>query len=138
MLSQQGDALYYKQNLGGGLLAPARPLLRQPSLARLGASGPQITDLDGDGRKELAIFTPPAAGYFDRTDDGDFEPFRPFLSQAFVDWSAPNLRHIDLDGDGHEIPRTVAPPSGATVDPGWAWRQTFDHAGCCARNVRPL
>ncbi|HEX8106323.1 MAG TPA: SpvB/TcaC N-terminal domain-containing protein [Kofleriaceae bacterium] len=102
VLSQQGDALYYQQNLGGGLLAPARPLLRQPSLARLGASGQQITDLDGDGRKELAIFTPPAAGYFDRTDDGDFEPFRTFPSQAFVDWSDPNLRHIDLDGDGHQ------------------------------------
>jgi RHS repeat-associated protein len=102
VLTQQGDALYYKQNLGGGELAPARVLLRQPSLARLGSSTQQITDLDGDGLKELALFTPPEGGYFDRTADGDFEPMRLFPAQAFIDWSDPNLRHIDLNGDGFE------------------------------------
>src|SRR5580704_8018769 len=102
VLTQQGEGLYYKQNMGGGKLAPARVLLRQPSLAQLGSSGQQITDLDGDGRKELAIFTPPQAGYFDRTAAGGFEPMRLFPAQLRIDWSDPNLRRIDLDGDGFE------------------------------------
>ena len=102
VLSQQGDALFYKQNLGGGELSPARLLLRQPSLAHLGSGGQQMADLDGDGLKELAIFTPPQAGYFDRTEDGDFEPFQLFPAQAQIDWNDPNLRHIDLNGDGYE------------------------------------
>ena len=102
VLSQHGDALFYKQNLGGGDLAPARMLLRQPSLARFGASGQQITDLDGDGLKELAIFTPPQAGWFDRTEAGGFEPFRLFPAQLGIDWDDPNLRHVDLNGDGFE------------------------------------
>ena len=102
VLSQQGDALFYKQNLGGGELAPARMLLRQPSLVHLGGSGQQMADLDGDGLKELAIFTPPQAGYFDRNEEGDFEPFRLFPAQLLIDWAEPNLRHIDLNGDGHD------------------------------------
>ena len=102
VLSQHGEALFYKQNLGRGELAPARMLLRQPSLAHLGNGGQQMADLDGDGLKELAIFTPPQAGYFDRTVDGDFEPFRLFPAQAQIDWNDPNLRHIDLNGDGHD------------------------------------
>jgi RHS repeat-associated protein len=102
VLSQQGGALFYKQNLGRGELAPARMLLRQPSLVHLGSGDQQLTDLDGDGRKELAIFTPGQAGYFDRTDEGDFEPLRLFPAQLRIDWADPNLRHIDLNGDGHE------------------------------------
>jgi RHS repeat-associated protein len=102
VVSQQGDALFYKQNLGRGELAPARMLLRQPSLVHLGGGDQQLSDLDGDGRKELAIFTPAQAGYFDRTEEGDFEPLRLFPSQLRIDWADPNLRHIDLNGDGHE------------------------------------
>jgi RHS repeat-associated protein len=102
VLSQQGGALFYKQNLGRGELAPARMLLRQPSLVHLGSGDQQLSDLDGDGRKELAIFTPGQAGYFDRTDEGGFEPLRLFTAQLRIDWADPNLRHIDLNGDGHE------------------------------------
>ena len=102
VLSQQGDALFYKQNLGRGDLAPARLLLRQPSLVHLGNGSQQFTDLDGDGRKELTLFAPPQAGYFDRTQEGDFEPLQLFPQQLFINWADPNLRHIDLNGDGHE------------------------------------
>jgi RHS repeat-associated protein len=100
VLSQHGGGLYYKQNVGRGELLPARILLRQPSLVQLGDGGQQIADLDGDGRKELAIFTAPTAGYFDRTEDGSFEPFQLFPAQLQIDWNDPDLRHIDLNGDG--------------------------------------
>ncbi|XYH99958.1 SpvB/TcaC N-terminal domain-containing protein [Sorangium sp. So ce1128] len=96
VLIEEGEALYYKQNLGAGLLSPARPLQSRPAV-----SGGQLLDIDGDGRKERVVFERPVAGYFDRTDAG-WAPFRPFASQPNVDWSDPNVRLIDLNGDGHE------------------------------------
>ncbi|WP_437793358.1 SpvB/TcaC N-terminal domain-containing protein [Sorangium sp. So ce693] len=96
VLIEEGEALYYKQNLGGGLLSAARPLQSRPAV-----SGGQLLDIDGDGRKEMVVFERPVAGYFDRTDAG-WAAFRPFASQPNVDWSDPNVRLIDLNGDGHE------------------------------------
>jgi hypothetical protein len=61
-----------------------------------------VTDLDGDGRKELTVFGPPVAGYHDRTERGEWAPFQAFASPPNVDWNDPNLRFIDLNGDGHE------------------------------------
>lgn len=102
VLSEQAGALYYKQNLGAGVLAPGRLLLERPALVGLAAGVQQVTDLDGDGRKELTTFAPPGGGFYARTDDGRFESFRPFPAQAFMDWDDPDLRLIDLDGDGFE------------------------------------
>ncbi len=57
MSSQQGSALFYKQNLGGGDLAPARLLLRQPSVeSDVDADrGAQLVD-DGQGLLDGALF----------------------------------------------------------------------------------
>jgi RHS repeat-associated protein len=98
VFSQQGGALTYKRNLGKGRLAPARTLETQPSMAALAGRG-QVLDIDADGRKEMVFFEQPDAGYFERTDEG-WGPFVPFLSQPNVDWNDPNLRFIDLNGDG--------------------------------------
>src|SRR5690606_234345 len=62
LLIEEGEALYYKQNLGGGLLSPARPLPSRPAVL----NGGRLLDVDGDGRKEMVVFEWPAAGYFDR------------------------------------------------------------------------
>ncbi|MCC6559709.1 MAG: VCBS repeat-containing protein, partial [Polyangiaceae bacterium] len=96
VLIDEGDALYYKRNLGAGLLSPARALPSRPSVA-----AGQLCDIDGDGRKEMVLFDRPAAGYFDRVDDG-WAPFRPFASQPNVNWSDPELRLVDLNGDGYD------------------------------------
>jgi RHS repeat-associated protein len=102
VLSQQAGALMYKQNLGGGRLAPARVLMTKPSMVQLGARGQQIADIDGDGEKELVFFEPPVAGYHDRRADDTWGPFTPFAAQPMIDWADPNLRFIDLTGDGLE------------------------------------
>jgi RHS repeat-associated protein len=100
VLLQEAGTLFYKTNLGEGKLAPARRLPTRPSLASSG--GLQLLDLDGDGRKEMVVFEPPVAGYHERTEEDGWAPFRPFASQPNIDWSDPNLRFIDLSGDGHE------------------------------------
>jgi RHS repeat-associated protein len=103
VLSQQAGALMYKRNLGGGRFAPARVLMQKPSMAQIGGHGQQIADLDGDGEKELVFYEPPVVGYHDRTAEGTWGPFKPLPAQPMgISWADPNLRFIDLTGDGLE------------------------------------
>ena len=41
------------------------------------------------------------SGFFERTTDENWEPFVPFASNLNVRWDDPNLRFVDLTGDGH-------------------------------------
>src|SRR5262249_22690426 len=89
---------FYKRNLGGGALAPVERLATRPSLDLSG--GGQLTDVAGDGTKALVRFGGPAPGVFARTVAFDWAPFAAFASMPSTDLSDPNLRFIDLDGDG--------------------------------------
>ena len=62
--------------------------------------GQQLLDLTGAGLADLVALDGAAAGYFARTEDEDWEPFRAFTSLPRIDWSQANLRFIDLTGDG--------------------------------------
>src|SRR5262249_47695818 len=61
----------------------------------------QFIDLAGDGQLDCVVLDRPTAGFFKRTEDEDWDPFRPLPAAPNVDWSDPNLRLIDIDGDGH-------------------------------------
>ncbi len=60
----------------------------------------QLIELDSDGRLELATLVQGTGGYFDRTDEEGWTPFRPFRALPLVDFSSPNVRLTDLSGDG--------------------------------------
>ena len=60
----------------------------------------RLLDLSGDGRLDVVTLEPGEAGFFERTDDWEWAPFRPFVSLPAIDWSEPNLKFIDLTGDG--------------------------------------
>src|SRR5262249_10174580 len=85
---------------GGGDLAPPALLRALPVPASLGGGVQQLTDLAGEGHLDLVQYGPPTPGYFERTDDGSWLPFRPFRELPRIDWGDPNLRFLDLDGDG--------------------------------------
>ncbi len=93
-------AWFYKRNLGGGRLAPPALEPRLPSPARPGVGGQQLVDLGGDGNLDLVCHSPPLAGYFERTPEGDWAPFAALPALPAIDWRDPNLRFLDLDGDG--------------------------------------
>lgn len=62
--------------------------------------GQQLLDLTGAGLADLVALDGATAGYFARTEDDDWEPFRSFSSLPRIDWSQANLRFVDLTGDG--------------------------------------
>jgi RHS repeat-associated protein len=100
ILSERDHAWFYKRNLGNASFAPEVLVSSQPSLANLGSGRQQIMDLAGDGEKCLVQFSQPAAGFYERSDKGRWKSFTTFASNPNVSWNDPNLRVIDLDGDG--------------------------------------
>ncbi|MGH3274996.1 MAG: SpvB/TcaC N-terminal domain-containing protein [Streptosporangiaceae bacterium] len=118
MLTEDDDAWYYQHNLsalppsdapaGGGpgisgpataRFAPLEQVASKP--ARMSRGAPlQLTDLNGDGHLSAVCFAPPAAGWYERDDLAGWTPFQLMSATASVDWSGPNLRFVDLDGDG--------------------------------------
>jgi RHS repeat-associated protein len=91
---------YYKANLGEGRLAPPELLRSLPVPAELAGGVQQLVDIQGDGRLDLVSYAPSRPGFFARTDDGGWQSFRPLREVPRIDWNDPNLRFLDVDGDG--------------------------------------
>jgi RHS repeat-associated protein len=101
ILTEQADAWFYKPNQGDGRFGPLQTVAATPSAAALSGGNQQLLDLAGDGQLDLVSLTGPTPGFYERTQDGGWEPFRPFRQLPNLPWDDPNLRFIDLDGDGH-------------------------------------
>ena len=115
VLAEQDGGWFYKRNLsaltfdaGDGTSPPTASALFDavnavnslPGFATGDPGRHQFLDLGGDGRLDCVVLEPPAAGYYKRTQRGGWEPFRPLDRAPVVDWSNPDLRFVDLDGDG--------------------------------------
>ncbi|MBK8717516.1 MAG: toxin [Deltaproteobacteria bacterium] len=96
IVAQRGDVLCYMPPLGDGRYGALAPVASQVSAARLGQDA-QLVDLDGDGRLELTVMD---EGYHARTASGEWGPWRSFTAVPTIPWSDPQLRQLDLDGDG--------------------------------------
>jgi RHS repeat-associated protein len=79
--------------------APVKRILPKPALAL--TNRVQFLDLAGDGRPDVVQFAGSTPGFYERTMDEQWKAFVPFVSLPNVDWTDPNLKFIDLDGDGH-------------------------------------
>ncbi|MGB1277211.1 MAG: toxin TcdB middle/N-terminal domain-containing protein, partial [Nannocystaceae bacterium] len=101
ILSKQGGAWKYKPNLGGGTFGAVHTLHTQPSLFVQASGGEQLLDLSGDGHLDVVAFAGAMPGFYERTDDGDWAPFVPLSDVPNIAWDDPNMRLVDLNGDGH-------------------------------------
>ncbi|MGE5465525.1 MAG: SpvB/TcaC N-terminal domain-containing protein, partial [Syntrophothermus sp.] len=72
-----------------------------PSLADLNSGRQQFLDLAGDGQLDLAEFNSSTPGFYERTENQQWEQFTTFTSLPKIDWNNPNLKFVDLTGDGH-------------------------------------
>ncbi len=107
ILTEQSGAWFYKHNLGNAKFAPTLVVAEKPSLSSdaPGSNQQEILDLAGDGHKYLVQFSGAVKGFYElskeeEVDKGHWESFKPFESLPNINWQDPNLKFIDLDGDG--------------------------------------
>ena len=100
LLTEQAGAWYYKRNLGNGTFGRAEPITPKPSLGQLSAGRQQLLDLAGEGHQDLVQHDRPLAGFYERKSHGGWKPFRPFKWAPTVNMKDPNLRFVDVTGDG--------------------------------------
>jgi RHS repeat-associated protein len=114
VLAEQENGWYYKRNVSPisiynesgkeEVVARFEPLIEvttQPSGVEVGTARHQFLDLAGDGSLDVVQLERPVSGFFERTADERWENFIPFESSPNVRWNDPNLRFVDLTGDGH-------------------------------------
>lgn len=104
ILTEQAGAWYYKRNLSPISdrpveFAPLELVDVKPNLNL--AAGAQFMDLAGDGQPDLVMLGGPMPGLYEHDDAEGWQPFRPFTSHLNRDMHDPNLKFVDLDGDGH-------------------------------------
>ena len=100
VLTERADAWLYKPNLGNGRFGAIRTVAHRPSLAALQDGRQQFMDLTGDGVLDLVDFAPSDPGFFERKPDTAWAGFQPFRALPVQDWTDPNLRFVDVTGDG--------------------------------------
>jgi len=112
ILTEQGNSWFYKRNLSPinivqsngnqqieARFAPVELVASQPATAL--ADGAQFMDLAGDGQLDLVALRSLTPGFYERTVTAGWKSFIPFKSLPVLDWNNPNLKFIDLNGDGH-------------------------------------
>ena len=113
ILTEQAEGWFYKRNVSpltaqpqnghetiSARFAAVDLVVPRPSLAGLSTGQQQFLDLAGDGQLELVQFAGPTPGFFTRTADECWQPFVPFTTLPSIAWDNPNLKFIDLTGDG--------------------------------------
>jgi Salmonella virulence plasmid 65kDa B protein/Insecticide toxin TcdB middle/C-terminal region/Insecticide toxin TcdB middle/N-terminal region len=100
VLTEQAEAWYYKRNLGDGTFGPLERITPMASLAALGGGRQQLVDLAGEGHLDLVQYDGPMAGFYRRRSDGGWGDFTPFKSTPKINTKDPDLRFIDITGDG--------------------------------------
>ena len=100
ILTEQANAWYYKSNLGDGNFSIAQPVIPKPSYTGLNNGALQLQDLEADGRKFIVSLQSGVKGFFELSDDEEWQPFQSFDQMPKINFSDANTKFIDLDGDG--------------------------------------
>jgi RHS repeat-associated protein len=110
ILTEQANAWYYKSNLGqaqvqndelGDLnFTHAQPVMPKPSFLGLGNGTLQLQDLEANGQKQIVVNSDGIHGYFELGVEDEWKPFKTFLKNLNLDLKNPNVRMLDVDGDG--------------------------------------
>jgi RHS repeat-associated protein len=113
ILTEQAGSWFYKANLSAAnrqlmngtwytlpRFAPVQLVSKLPSTTNLNAGHQQLFSVSGDGQLDLVNYDGATPGYFERTEDANWEPLVPFASLPKLDWNDPELKFIDLTGDG--------------------------------------
>jgi RHS repeat-associated protein len=88
------------QNMGSAHIDRRHP--QHGDIPPVTLSQPHVAfgDMGGDGLPDLIVDSPPVSGFFEATPDGQWQSFKRFSRFPSFDLADPNLRLIDLTGDG--------------------------------------
>lgn len=100
ILTEQGGAWFYKPNMGEGKFGPIQQVAFSPSIADLKSGKQLLLDMAGDGQLDIVQLDDPVAGFYERTQDESWNEFVPFKYLPRISWNSPNIRFVDLTGDG--------------------------------------
>lgn len=99
ILTEQANGWYYKHNLGEGKFEQAKLVSPKPSFTGLG-SILQLSDLDADGAKQIINYGVEPKGFFEFSDENEWQPFKSFENLPNINFEDTNMRMLDLNGDG--------------------------------------
>jgi len=105
ILTEQAEAWFYKRNVSPISqrpveFAPLELVASKPNLG-LAAGQAHFMDLAGDGQPDLVVLDGPMPGFYEHDDEEGWQGFRPFTSRLNRETRDPNLKFLDLNGDGH-------------------------------------
>ena len=100
ILEMNGTVRYWRNRGDGSYDLPR--FMRTAPPVRLADPGVQLLDADGDGRIDLMVTAGPAAGVYPLNFNGEWDrPMsRPSLAVPSFSLEEPEVRLVDLDGDG--------------------------------------
>jgi len=100
IFTEEANAWYYKRNEGNGVFSAAVPVSPKPSLLGINNNTLLLQDLEADGQKQVVVNQAGLQGYYQLTDNGEYEPFIAFTEMPDIDMSDPNVKLLDVNGDG--------------------------------------
>jgi len=126
ILTEQAGGWFYKRNISPISkrpveFAPLERVAAKPNLTLAGGQA-QFMDLAGDGQPDLVVLDGPMPGLYEHDEAEGWRTFRPFMSRLNRDMRDPNLKFVDLDGDGHADVLI-------TEDDAFVWHSSLAEAG---------
>lgn len=106
ILTEVENGLYYKSNLGdvstpGSVeFSHTSPVINKPSFSGFNQGVLSLRDLAASGEQQIVVESADVSGYYQLNSQGEWEPFKAFESWVNLDFTNPNLRRLDVTGDG--------------------------------------
>jgi RHS repeat-associated protein len=100
ILNTTNNGYYFWQNLGECKVDRRHPQHEFPTNSVLSDANVAMGDMGGDGLPDILVEAPGMSGFYEARPDGKWKPFKRFEEMPSFSLVDPNVRLVDLTGDG--------------------------------------